>query len=253
MTKVIAFINQKGGVGKTTTNFHFAAFLKRQGKKVLCIDLDAQGSLSYCLGAKTEGENTVYEFLTSAATFEETVQSRENGDVLAADNALGIYSAKLDGKYNLLDAQLKKVKDKYDFILIDCPPGINIYNYNALACATDVVVTVQAEALSLLGLPQVFNLVRNCEQLFGRKIHVAGVLVTMYNSVAKVASAMREQLREVTEPYGIKTYDTAVKKLTAIGTATAMGQTVFEYAPKSQAATLYENACVEILESVISK
>ena len=190
--KTIVFMNQKGGVGKTTTCFHFAAYLKKLGKRVLCVDLDAQGSLSFCMGATTEGENTVFEFLTGAATFEETVQKTANGDVLPADNAIGIYSAKIEGKYNLLSERLGSVKEQYDFVLIDCPPGINIYNYNALSAATSVVVTVQAEALSLLGLPQVFNLIKNSEVLFGKEINVAGILITMYNGVMKVSRAMKE-------------------------------------------------------------
>ena len=248
--KAVVFMNQKGGVGKTTTCFHFAAYLKKLGKRVLCIDLDAQGSLSFCFGAKTEGENTVFEYLTGEATFDETVQTYENGDILAADNALGIYSAKLEGKYKLLAERLEEIKQRYDFVLIDCPPGINIYNYNALSCATDVVITVQAEALSLLGLPQVFNLIKNSEVLFGKKIKVAGILITMYNGVMKVSRAMKEQVAAVTSPYGIKAYETQIKKLAAISEATACCQTVFEYAPKSQAAKLYQSACEEIYASL---
>ena len=248
--KIVAFMNQKGGVGKTTTAFHFAAFLKEQGKKVLCIDLDSQGSLSYCFGAKTKDENTIYEFLTEQATFEETVQRLPYGDILPADAALGIYSFNLEGKYGALEKRIAEIKDRYDFILCDCPPGINIYNYNALSCASDVVVTVQANPLSLLGLPQVFNLINTCSELFNKQIRVAGILLTMFNGVTNVAKEMKEQLKIITEPHGIKVYETAVKKLSAIEMASAMAQTVFDYEPKSQAATLYRKACNEIIDSL---
>ena len=251
--KAIAFMNQKGGVGKTTTAFHFAAYLSSLGKKVLCIDLDSQGSLSFCMGAKTQDENTLFEFLTGQASFSETVQHSKYGDILPSDNALGIYSEQVEAlpnKYTVLSDNLSAVKNNYDFILLDCPPNINIYNYNALNFADDVVIIVQAEALSLLGLPQVFNLIHNCENVFGKKICIAGILISMYNGALKISKELLMQLKDIVEKYDILSYNTLIKKLTAISEATLNQLAVFDYKPNSQAAELYLAACEEIYNSI---
>ena len=251
--KTIAFMNQKGGVGKTTTAFHFAAYLSRLGKKVLCIDLDSQGSLSFCMNAKTQNENTLLEFITGQATFSETVQQSRYGDILPSDNALGIYSERvenLSNRYTALFDRLVSVKDNYDFVLLDCPPNINIYNYNALYFADAVVIVVQAEALSLLGLPQVFNLIHNCETVFGKKIAIAGILISMYNGALKISRELLAQLKEIVEKYDIFSYNTLLKKLTAISEATLNQLAVFDYKPNSQASDLYLSACEEIYQSI---
>lgn len=251
--KVIAFMNQKGGVGKTTTTFHYASYLTSLGKKVLTIDLDAQGSISFCFGAKTRNENTLYEFLVGEATFEETVQHCKYGDIIPSDNAIGIYVDNIQAlanRYSVLKERMKPYISQYDYILLDCPPNINIYNFNALNFCDYVVIVVQAEALSLLGLPQVFNYINNCKRGFSRDIKIAGILITMYNGVLKVSKAMLQQLVKLCEEYDILSYNTLVKKLSAISTATMSQMSVFDFAPKSQASELYKLACDEIYESI---
>lgn len=251
--KSIAFMNQKGGVGKTTTTFHYASYLTSLGKKVLSIDLDAQGSLSFCFGAVTKNENTVYEFLTGEASFDDTVQHCRYGDILPADNALGIYADNLQSKpnrYSLLSERIAPYVNRYDYILLDCPPNINIYNFNALHFCDNVVVVVQAEALSLLGLPQVFNYINNCKRGFNKDIKIAGILITMYNGVLKVSKEMKNQLQKLCNQYDILTYNTLVKKLSAITSSTMSQQSVFDFSPKSQAALLYKAACEEIFNSI---
>lgn len=251
--KVIAFMNQKGGVGKTTTTFHFAAFQKKRGKSVLCIDLDPQGSLSFCMNAKTQGQNTVYELLSGDATFEETVQTTMYGDILPADNTLAIYSNTLEtvsNRYRLLQNAIGKKIVNYDYVLIDCPPGIALLNINAFGIADDVVIVTQAEALSILGLPQAFNLIENSKKIFGKEIKIAGILITMYNGVLKVSREMKETLSTIVAKYDIFSYNTLIKKLTAINESTMNKMAVFDYAPSSQASVLYSQACEEIENSL---
>ena len=252
--KVIAFMNQKGGVGKTTTTFHFASYQASKGKKVLCIDLDPQGSLSFCMGADTTDEqNTVFELLMGQATFEQTVQVGNYGDIVPANPILGVLSGqieKADDKLNLLKKRLNGKLDKYDYVLIDCPPAITLLNLNALSISDNVVIVTQAEALSLLGLPQVFDLINNSDRFYNKKINIAGILITMYNGALKISRAMKDKIKVIVEKYDMLSYNTLVKKLTAISEATINQKSVFDYAPKSQASVLYNSACEEIEQSL---
>ena len=251
--KIISFMNQKGGVGKTTTTFHFASYQANKGKKVLCVDLDPQGSLSFCMGADTDGKNTIYELLMGEATFEETVQKGNYGDIIPSDTTLGILSGNIeraDDKLNLLKKRLAGKLENYDYVLIDCPPAMTLFNLNALSISNNVVIVTQAEALSLLGLPQVFDLINNSDRFYNKKINVAGILITMYNGALKISRAMRDKIKNVVEKFDIFSYNTLVKKLTAINEATVNQKSVFDYAPKTQASDLYKMACEEIENSL---
>ncbi len=252
--KVVSFMNQKGGVGKTTTAFHFAVYQAKKGKKVLCIDLDPQGSLTYCLGAVATNENTVFELMMGEATFKETVQKTQYCDVIPSDNILSIFSHKLekrDDKFLLLSNSLKNELNNYDYVIIDCPPGITLNNLNALSVSTNVVVITQAEALSLLGLPQVFNLIKNAETLYKKNIKIAGILITMFNGYLKVSRELKDLVKNIVEEYDMLSYNTLIKKLTAIQEATMKKTSVFDYAPNSQGAHLYLEACEEIEQSLM--
>ena len=247
-------MNQKGGVGKTTTTFHFAAYQAKKGKRVLCIDLDPQGSLSFFMKADTQDKNTVYELMMGEATFAETVQRSEYGDIIPADNTLGVLSGNIEArqdKFLALKNALNGAMEAYDYVLIDCPPGITLYNLNALSVSTDVVLITQAEALSLLGLPQMFNLIQNGNAFYANDVHVAGVLITMYNGALRIAREMFDEIQDVVGAgQGLHIYKTAIKKLTAINVAAAQRTSVFDVAPKSQAAQLYGAACEEIEASL---
>ena len=252
--QVISFMNQKGGVGKTTTTLHFASYQTKKGKRVLCIDLDPQGSLSFYMGADTRGKNTVYELMMGEATFSETVQSCKYGDVIPADNTLGILSGNIEArkdKFTLLMKAMQGALEAYDYVLIDCPPGITLYNLNALSISTNVVMVAQAEALSLLGLPQMFNLIQNGNQFYKKDVPVAGVLITMYNGALRIAREMFDEINNVVGgTKGITVYKTAIKKLTAINEASARRLSVLDHAPTSQASKLYQSACEEIEKSL---
>ena len=248
--KVISFMNQKGGVGKTTTTFHFASYQAKKGKKVLCIDLDPQGSLSFCMGAKTDGENTIYELLMGEATFSETVQQGNYCDIIPADTSLGILSGNIESKEDkltLLKKRLGSSINAYDYVLIDCPPGITLYNLNALSISDNVVIITQAEALSLLGLPQVFELINNGERFYSKSINIAGILITMYNGRLLLSMQV---IAELERHYADKLFSTQISRNVKLTEAPGFGRPVYYHDKRSKGAEEYLAVAKELMQRI---
>jgi chromosome partitioning protein len=201
MCEVMAIANQKGGVGKTTTTINLAAALGEKGKKVLIIDMDPQGNTSSGLGIdKDEMDTTVYQLMIGENTFDECVQKDvfENLDVLAANvNLAGIEIETMDmeDRSYILSNIINKIKDQYDFIIIDCPPSLNSLTINAMTTADSVLVPIQCEYYALEGLSQLIYTINLVKDRLNPRLTINGVVFTMYDGRTNLSMQVIENVR----------------------------------------------------------
>ena len=191
MGKVIVFVNQKGGVGKTTSAINIGAYIALAGKKVLLVDFDSQGNMSSGVGVSKE-KPTVYELLDGTSTAEETIKhsSLKNLDVISASIALADAAIQLVDQENrefFLKDAIAPVKDKYDYILIDCPPSLGLLTVNGLAAADDILIPMQCEYFALEGISLLMETVKSVQQTFNKELNVGGIFFTMYDSRTRLA------------------------------------------------------------------
>lgn len=251
-TYCVCFVNQKGGVGKTTTTVQTAAYLFGIGKKVLMVDLDAQGNLTLNMKVNTEGKNTICELLLGEATFEETVVSTSSGDILPADDSLGLRELIISGRPGrefLLKKALSSVVDRYDYILLDCPPAVNTLVYNALMVATDIVIVVNASAFSAQGCSKLIEKLDNFQDVFDKKFNIAGLLFTQY-SPTNLEKTFATGMAELVSKHKVYAFEHKIKKAVAIGESQARQMSIFEYKPNHEVAIQYKEAIKEIISKL---
>lgn len=247
MVNIIAVTNQKGGVGKTTTTFNLGKGLADKGKKVLLIDLDPQAHLTAHAGIESEElEVSIYDVLKDQAKIGEILKKTGNMAILPADISLATADLELSkeiGNQELLRDILEKVSD-YDYILIDCPPSLNLLTINALCAATGVLVTVQAEYFALKGLKDLFNTVKKVQEKLNHRLNIIGILPCMYDSRRKLSE---EALNKLREGFGKLLLNTKIRENVRLAEASSRSQSIFEYDPVSHGAQDYLALCEEIL------
>lgn len=251
MIKTVPIINNKGGVGKTTTTVNLAAGLGREGRRVLVVDLDSQGSASFALGI----ERDALEPSTAAALFGEKSPTEvvrptatRNVDVLTGSLRLADTDTKLssvDGREQQLRLMLEEIEDQYDSILIDCAPSTSLLTINALVAADAFIIPVAPSYLSLEGVVSLGEVVKNVRMNLGEAAPVLGVLLTM---VRRDDEQTRTIINEVRNHYGGKVFDVEVQHDPSIEDAPTHGQSVFDYAPESQGASEYQSLVEEVLD-----
>ncbi len=258
--KSIAFINQKGGVGKSTITLNTASYLVRQGKKVLTIDLDPQGNLSQAYGIDTTGVATLREVMLGEVSIDQAVYQTQYGYIIPSDIALGHSERQIAGSMGcetilrkalmpLLNG-LKNNGIEMDYVLIDCPPAFNVFTYNALNVSTDVVIPCKAEEWSLQGLEQFYVIKRQVEESFERNINVVGVVINMFQSNIKTQVAYIERFKEAVAKHGTVLIGQTVRLSTDVNTAVAQSKSVFDYKPNCPSAKDMEIALNEVVENV---
>ena len=260
MGKIIAIVNQKGGVGKTTTSINLSASLGMLGKKVLMVDLDPQGNATTGVGVDKKGiNNSIYEVLTLRYSIDnKNIKTKSIGlDVIPAYlNLAGVEMEliELEKKYRetnqkinrvmRLKDELNKVKDRYDFILIDCPPSLGILTTNALAAADSVLIPVQCEYYALEGIMQLINTIMLAQRKVNPNLDIEGVLLTMLsvntNLGLEVISSIKEFFKE-------RVYDTIIPRLIKLAEAPSHGKTILDYDPRGKGAKAYLNLAKEVI------
>lgn len=261
MGKIIAVVNQKGGVGKTTTSINLSASLGILGKKVLIVDLDPQGNATTGVGVDKRGiDVSIYEVLTMKAEIERAIvktKSKNMSIIPAYLNLAGVDMElmELERKYKdteqrfnrvkRLKDELGKVKDNYDYILIDCPPSLGTLTTNALAAADSVLIPVQCEYYALEGIMQLINTVMLAQRKVNPKLDIEGVLLTMLsvntNLGLEVISSIKEFFKE-------RVYDTIIPRLIKLAEAPSHGKTILDYDPRGKGTKAYINLAKEVIE-----
>ena len=251
MSEIMAIANQKGGVGKTTTTINLSAALEEKGKKVEVIDMDPQGNTSSGLGIdKDELETTVYQLMIGDNTFDECVQKNvfENLDVLAANvNLAGIEIETMDmeDRNYILSNLISEVEDRYDFILIDCPPSLNTLTINSMTTADSVLVPIQCEYYALEGLSQLIYTINLVKDRLNQRLCINGVVFTMYDGRTNLSMQVIENVRNNLNQ---TIYNTIIPRGVRLAEAPSHGLPITQYDSRSTGAKAYMALAEEVIE-----
>ncbi len=253
MAKVIAIANQKGGVGKTTTSINLAAGLAYLNKKVLIVDFDPQGNATQGIGHRVGLKDlTVYDVLLSDVGFENCVRSlkRPPLDIIPANINLAGADLELANvekdREHMLKGVIDSIRDKYDFIIIDCPPSLGLLNTNALTAADSVLIPVQCEYYALEGVTLLLQTIRLVQKLFNPSLKIEGILLTMYDNRTNLS---KEVEAEVRRHFKEKTYKTLIPRNIKLSEAPSLGKSIFDYDMKSEGARAYVALTKELIEN----
>lgn len=250
MGTIIAVVNQKGGVGKTTTSINLAAALADENKKVLLIDLDPQANATSGLGFDyTDISNSIYEVLIGHCDASSCVidTKRENFYILPAAPSLAGASVEMVGmeqRERIMLNHLTELKTVFDYIIVDCPPSLGILTVNALVAADSVMIPVQAEYYALEGLGQLMNTVGLIQDNLKNELTVLGAVVTMFDRRNRIAKQVVEELHNYF-PYHV--FDTVIPRNVRLTEAPSHGQTIIEYEGNSNGARAYMKLAEEVI------
>lgn len=250
MGKVIAIANQKGGVGKTTTSINLSAALASKGKKVLVIDTDPQGNTTSGFGInKNELENTIYELILGDCSIRDCIieNAIQNVDMIPSNVNLAASEIELigvDKKEFILKNEVDYIKDKYDYIIIDCPPSLNMLTINAMTTSDSVLVPIQCEYYALEGLSQLIHTVNLVKERLNPKLDLEGVLFTMYDARTNLSMQVVENVKANLKA---RVYETMIPRNIRLAEAPSYGMPISMYDPKSAGAEAYMNLADEII------
>ena len=249
--RVLSIINQKGGVGKSTTAEALAAGLSLKGFSVLSIDLDAQGNMSYTAGAKTEG-STILGVITGEVKAKDAIQHTASGDIIASNNALSGADAFITdtGKEYKLKEALEPVLGLYDFIVIDTPPSLGILTINALTACHSVIIPAQADIYSLQGIEQLSFTMDPVKKYCNPGLHIAGILLTRYSPRSVLSREVAELTEKLADRLQTKLFKTTIREAIAVKEAQLSRESLFEYAPKSKVAEDYKGFVKELIDTL---
>lgn len=252
MGRIIAIANQKGGVGKTTTAINLSSSLASMNKKILSLDMDPQGNMTSGLGVnKNEAEKTVYDLIIGDAGVEECICENvlDNIDVLPSNIDLSAAEIELIGVENkeyILKKEIDKVKDKYDFIIIDCPPALSMLTINAMTTADSVIVPIQCEYYALEGLSQLIHTIELVKERLNSNLEIEGVVFTMYDARTNLSLQVVENVKDNLNQ---NIYKTIIPRNIRLAEAPSYGMPINLYDPKSTGAESY----MMLAEEVINK
>ena len=246
-TKIYAVINQKGGVGKSTTAEALTAGLSLKGFKCLAIDLDAQGNFSYTAKAKTDGA-TALGVLMGEVKIQDAIQHTSRGDIIAASKALSGADAFITntGKEYRLKEALESLQGAYDYIVIDTPPALGILTINALTACNSVIIPAQADIYSLQGIEQLAGTIKPVKKYCNPSLKISGILLTRYSPRAVLSREIAEQLAARLKT---KVFKTAIRENISVKEAQISQQSIFDYAPNSNAAKDYTAFIDELIST----
>jgi chromosome partitioning protein len=251
--RVLAVVNQKGGVGKSTTAVNLAASLGEQGQKVLLVDIDPQGNATSGFGLnKNQRELCIYDALLGDTPLAGIIEPVEIEHVFVVPATIQLAGAEIElvsalSRENRLKAILGPVKDDFDFIIIDCPPSLGLLTINALTAAEGLVIPIQCEYYALEGLSKLLDSVRLVKTHLNPALDVFGVVMTMYDSRTKLANQVVEEVRDF---FGDKVFNTLIPRTVRLSEAPSFGQPVNLYDPAGRGAESYRSLAKEVIDRV---
>ena len=251
MGRVIAVANQKGGVGKSTTAINLSACLAEKGKKVLAIDIDPQGNTTSGLGVdKNNVENTLYELLLGEAEAKDTIVKDvvENVDLIPSNVNLSGAEIELigvDEKEYIMKKIIDKVRRKYDYIIMDCPPSLNMLTINALTAANSVLVPIQCEYYALEGLSQLIHTIDLIKERLNPKLEIEGVVFTMFDGRTNLSLQVVENVKENLDR---NIYKTIIPRNVRLAEAPSYGMPITMYDTRSSGAEAYRLLAEEVIQ-----
>ncbi|HBK28203.1 MAG TPA: sporulation initiation inhibitor Soj [Dialister sp.] len=250
MGKIISIINQKGGVGKTTTAVNLAAYLADKGKKTLLIDEDSQGNSTSGLSDGVKFQGNLYDVLLNDQPVEEAIVKTALKKLFLLPASIDLAGAEIEiaglsERETLLKRKIEGLKDSYDYILIDCPPSLGLMTLNALVASDSIIIPIQAEFYALEGLSQLVKTV----QIVGRKLnpslHILGIVLTMFDGRTNLSIQVAEEVKKY---FGSKVFKTVIPRSVKLSEAPSFGESILTYAPKSKGAEAYKKLCREVLK-----
>ena len=248
--RIMAIVNQKGGVGKTTTAINLAAALAAHGQKVLLIDMDPQGNASTGLGIpRHQRHASTYQILTEGLALDEAILPTDTAGLFIVSSHPDLAAAEMElgnqaGRLSILRNAVSNSQSEADYVLIDCPPSLGVLTLNALAAARSIIVPLQCEFFALEGLSQLLKTVEMAKQNFNPDLAIDGVMLTMYDKRNRLSAQVAQDVRQ---HLGRAVFDTIIPRNVRIAEAPSYSESVLTYDPTSQGAKAYKALAEEIL------
>ncbi|EMF0589763.1 ParA family protein [Enterococcus faecium] len=250
MAQIISVANQKGGVGKTTTTVNLGACLASLGKKVLLVDMDAQGNATSGVGIrKPDVTRDIYDVLVNELPIEEATLITEHENLSIVPATLQLAGAEIEltsmmARESRLKGSLAEVSSQYDYILIDCPPSLGHLTINSFTASDSILIPVQCEYYALEGLSQLLNTVRLVQKHFNPELEIEGVLLTMYDARTNLGNEVVEEVRKY---FREKVYETIIPRNIRLSEAPSHGKPIIDYDPRSRGAEVYQALAKEVV------
>ena len=250
MGRIIAIANQKGGVGKTTTAINLSACLAEKGQKVLAVDMDPQGNMTSGLGVEKDNvENTVYDLIIGKAGIEDVLcrEVIENLDVLPTNidlSAAEIEMIGVENKEYILKGEVAKIRKSYDYVIIDCPPSLNMLTINAMTTADSVLVPIQCEYYALEGLSQLIHTIELVQERLNENLKMEGVVFTMYDARTNLSLQVVENVKDNLQE---RVYKTIIPRNVRLAEAPSHGLPINLYDARSTGAEAYHQLAEEVI------
>lgn len=248
MARIITVTNQKGGVGKTTLVSAMLSGLHARGQRVLGVDLDPQGSMSFSMGLDIENCRTIYDVFRGQIPVEDVIVSGEEADILPANILLSAAELEFNrpGREFMLRDHLAKISDRYDYIIIDTPPALNVLTVNAYVASDALIVPMVPEILSLLGVAQIKETIETVQRCYNGRLRVLGILLNKFNTRLTLNQEVRELAEQIAQQLHTKVFETTIRASVSVAEAPAHGTSVLTYAPKAKPSQDFQCLVTEI-------
>lgn len=250
MGTIISIINQKGGVGKTTTAVNLSAYLADKGKKTLLIDEDSQGNSTSGLSRSVTFDKSLYDVLLNDTSPGEAVVKTAVRKLHLLPASIDLAGAEIEiaplaERESLLKRKIEPLREQYDYIIIDCPPSLGLMTLNALVASDSIIIPIQAEFYALEGLSQLVKTVQVVSRRMNPRLHILGILLTMFDGRTNLSLQVAEEVKKY---FGSKVFRTVIPRTVKLSEAPSFGEPVLTYAPKSKGAEAYKKLSREVLK-----
>ena len=255
MSKIIAVVNQKGGVGKTTTAVNVSATLAKKGKKTLLIDSDPQGNATSGVGIEKNVEKSVYDVIINDVEIEEAIVESNVKNLWVCPSNINLAGAEVElvsmmSREQRLKEKLEQVENKFDYIIIDCPPSLGLLTVNAFTAANSLLIPIQCEYYALEGVGQLMNTINIVKKQLNKSLYIEGVVLTMNDARTNLSTQV---ISEVKSFFKDNVYKTIIPRNVKLSEAPSYGKPISTYAPLSKGAKSYEKLTNEIIRGGMSK